>query len=241
MRNTATSMLPYASRLRRIDGCFPYNFVQALKTKGIYDNSIVVLTADHGDSLGEQGRWGHAYTIFPEIMRVPLIIHLPKGWSEKYQSNPEALAFNSDVTPSLYYLLGHRPIQNSELLGKPLFTERREELNAYKHENYLVSSSYAAVYGVLSNEGRFLYTADAVNLKESWFDLSEAQPMARSVTSSMRVTYEKMIREKIELIELSCTNSRRSNRWQGTRAKRQVPLRSSVPNLSHRRSKCVET
>jgi len=190
---------PYASRLRRMDGCFG-GFIQTLKTQGIYDNSVIVLTADHGDSLGEQGRWGHAYTIFPEILRVPLIVHLPKRWQQKYQSDPDALSFNSDITPSLYYLLGHRPIQNSELLGKPLFAEHREELYAYRHDNYLVSSSYAAVYGILSGEGRFLYTADAVNLKESWFDLSEAQPSARSATSSMRVTYEKMICEKIELI-----------------------------------------
>jgi arylsulfatase A-like enzyme len=190
---------PYASRLHRIDGCFG-QFIQGLKTRGIYDNSFIVLTADHGDSLGEQGRWGHAYTIFPEIMRIPLLIHLPKQWREKYQSDPSALAFNSDVTPSLYYLLGHRPIQNSELLGKPLFAEHREELNAYKHENFLVASSYAAVYGILSGEGRFLYTSDAVNLKDSWFDLSDDKPLARSVTSSMRITYEKMIREKIELI-----------------------------------------
>jgi hypothetical protein len=190
---------PYASRLRRLDGCFG-GFIQTLKTQGLYDNSVVVLTADHGDSLGEQGRWGHAYTIFPEIMRVPMIVHLPVAWKQKYQSNPDALAFNSDITPSLYYLLGHRPIQNSELLGKPLFTEHREELNSYKHENFLVASSYAAVYGILSGEGRFLYTADAVNLKESWFDMSETQPSARYVTTSMRVMYEKMIREKIGLI-----------------------------------------
>jgi arylsulfatase A-like enzyme len=190
---------PYASRLRRIDGCFG-EFIQTLKTRGLYDNSFIALTADHGDSLGEQGRWGHAYTIFPEIMRVPLIIHLPVKWQQKYKSDPDMLAFNSDNTPSLFYMLGHRPIQNNELLGKPLFAEHREELNGYHHDNYLVSSSYAAVYGILSGEGRFLYTADAVNLKDSWFDLSDAEPSARSVTSSMRVTYEKMIREKIELI-----------------------------------------
>ena len=91
-------------------------------------------------------------------------------------------------------------MENSELLGKPLFAEKKEELFAFRHDNYLVSSSYAAVYGILSGEGRYLYTADAVNLKDSWFDLNEAQPAARAVTSSMRATYEKMIREKIELI-----------------------------------------
>jgi arylsulfatase A-like enzyme len=190
---------PYASRLRRLDGCFG-GFIQTLKTRGLYDSSFVVLTADHGDSLGEQGRWGHAYTIFPEIMKIPLIVHLPKAWQQKYQSSPDLLAFNSDITPSLYYLLGHRPVEKNELFGKPMFAEHREDLNAYKQENYLVSSSYAAVYGILSGEGRFLYTADAVNLKDSWFDLSDEEPLARAVTSSMRVTYEKMIRTKIELI-----------------------------------------
>jgi arylsulfatase A-like enzyme len=158
------------------------------------------LTADHGDSLGEQGRWGHAYTIFPEILRIPLIVHLPKAWQQKYVANPDLLAFNTDITPSLYYMLGHRPIQNNELFGKPLFAEHREELFAYKHDDYLVSSSYAAVYGILSGEGRYLYTADAVNLKDSWFDLSEEKPSARAVTSSMRISYEKLIREKIKLI-----------------------------------------
>ena len=190
---------PYASRIRRLDGCFG-GFIEKLKARGLYDNSVVVLTADHGDSLGEQGRWGHAYTIFPEILRIPLLMHLPKAWRDKYVSLPDSLAFNSDITPSLYYMLGHRPMQNSELLGKPLFTEKKEELFAFRHDNYLVSSSYAAVYGILSGEGRYLYTADAVNLKDSWFDLNEAQPAARAVTSSMRATYEKMIREKIELI-----------------------------------------
>lgn len=190
---------PYASRVRRLDGCFG-GFIDKLKARGLYDNSMIVLTADHGDSLGEQGRWGHAYTIFPEILRVPLLIHLPKTWREKYQATPDALAFNTDITPSLYYMLGHRPLQKSELLGKPLFAEKREELFSYRQDNYLVSSSYAAVYGILSGEGRYLYTADAVNLKDSWFDLSEDQPSARAVTTSMRATYEKMIRGKIELI-----------------------------------------
>jgi membrane-anchored protein YejM (alkaline phosphatase superfamily) len=59
---------PYASRLRRIDTCCG-EFIADLKARGLFDRSIVILTADHGDSLGEQGRMGHAYTIFPEILQ----------------------------------------------------------------------------------------------------------------------------------------------------------------------------
>src|SRR5262249_56143979 len=67
---------PYASRVRRIDACFGH-FVKFLKDHGLYETSIVVFTADHGDSLGEQGRWGHAYALVPGIVPIPPIVHLP--------------------------------------------------------------------------------------------------------------------------------------------------------------------
>ena len=46
----------YASRLQTIDGCIG-RFVDTLKKDGIYDDSVIVVTSDHGDSLGEMGRW----------------------------------------------------------------------------------------------------------------------------------------------------------------------------------------
>ncbi len=197
--NYGTFYAPYASRLKRLDGCFG-DFIQKLKNRGIYDSSIVVLTADHGDSLGEEGRWGHAYTIFPEILRVPLIIHLPASMRDRYVTRPEALSFNSDLSPTIHYLLGKRPIVKGEMYGRPLFTEKIDEQNAYKRDHYLVSSSYAAVHGILSGDGRFLYTSDAVNFKESWFDMTETAPSAHRATSSMKLEYQKLIREKIGIV-----------------------------------------
>ena len=67
---------PYAARVRQIDACFG-ELVDTLKRLHLYDNSIIVLTSDHGDSLGEGQRWGHGFTAFPEVLRIPLIIHLP--------------------------------------------------------------------------------------------------------------------------------------------------------------------
>ena len=66
---------PYASRLQRVDACFG-KFIEYLEAQGLYDYSVVVFTADHGDLLGEEGRWGHAYNLNPEVTRIPLIIHL---------------------------------------------------------------------------------------------------------------------------------------------------------------------
>jgi hypothetical protein len=69
---------PVASRVRRLDQCLGA-FIDDLKTKGLYERSVIVLTSDHGDSLGDEGRIGHAYSLHPEIVRVPLIVHVPPG------------------------------------------------------------------------------------------------------------------------------------------------------------------
>jgi arylsulfatase A-like enzyme len=187
---------PYASRMRKIDGCFG-NFVASLKKLGLYDNSIVILTADHGDSLGEQGRWGHAYTIYPEILRIPLIIHLPPAIRQKLYAAPNAIAFSTDITPSLYYILGHKPAVNNEMFGHPLFTERAGEQVPYHRDSYLVASSYGAAYGILSGDGKSLFVSDAVNYKDYWFDLTTDDSGGSSVNGSTKAKFQAKIRERI--------------------------------------------
>ena len=48
-----------------------------LEEAGLAEKTILILTADHGEMLGEHGKWGHIYPLFEELMRVPLIIRVP--------------------------------------------------------------------------------------------------------------------------------------------------------------------
>ena len=187
---------PYASRLKRMDAAFG-GFIQFLKARGLYDHSIIVLTADHGDSLGEDGRWGHAYTLFPEIVRIPLIVHLPETLRAKVAADPAGLAFSTDITPSLYYLLGHRPVQKNELFGSPLFTETAAERPRDPRAAYLLASSYAAVYGMLSDEGRKLYVADGVNYRDHLFDLTPHGDSAAPLNAQFESEENERIRQQI--------------------------------------------
>ncbi|MFI5344897.1 MAG: sulfatase-like hydrolase/transferase [Elusimicrobiota bacterium] len=163
---------PYASRVARIDACFG-RFVEDLKKRGIYDDSVVVLTSDHGDSLGEDGRWGHAYTLFPEILRVPLIIRAPKRLLEGRYWDADAAAFLTDVTPTLYALLGREPDAEGEPFGRPLFERDRETFVRRTRTERPVVSSYGPVYGLLRGNGRELYLADGVNYSTYLFDLEK--------------------------------------------------------------------
>src|SRR5262249_35258029 len=97
---------PYAARVHQIDACFG-DLLDDLKRTRLYDDSIIVVMADHGDSLGEGLRWGHGYAIVPEVLRIPLLIHLPAAVRDRFTTDVTAVSFGSDVTPSLYALLGY--------------------------------------------------------------------------------------------------------------------------------------
>jgi len=156
--------------LRRMDAAFG-KFLRFLRQRDLYDNSIIILTADHGDAYGEFGRYGHSDFLFPEVIRIPLIVHLPPQMRQQVVWDTQQVAFNTDITPSLYYLLGHRPILNNELFGRPLFTETQEEQSQYLRSTYLLVSSYAPVYAVLGKNGKSLFIADAVNRRNYFYDL----------------------------------------------------------------------
>lgn len=53
-------------------------FWQFLKDRGIFSRSLIVLTADHGESLGDHGESTHGYFIYQSTLRVPLIIRWPE-------------------------------------------------------------------------------------------------------------------------------------------------------------------
>ncbi len=189
------------SELRKMDAAFG-EFVSFLKQRGLYDNSIIILTADHGDCYGEFGRYGHSDFLVPQVIRIPLIIHLPAQLREKLVWDPHRVAFTTDITPSLYYLLGHRPILNNEMYGRPIFTESQQEQRAYERSHYLLASSYAPVYAMLGSEGQSLFIVDAVNSRNYYYNLL-ADPLGahNHVTVQVRNENEALIRQQLGLID----------------------------------------
>lgn len=190
---------PYASRIKALDKCFAA-FIDFLKSSGLYENSIVILTSDHGDSLGEHGLWGHAYNVTPEVVRVPLIIHLP-GSMQSLSIDQATPAFLTDITPSLYYLLGHKPVEQNEIFGRPLFTITPDEMQRDPRSSYVVASSYGPVYGLLENDGHSLYVADAVEYTDhlyQWQD--DGAPGSGVLTPEIRTNRQQKIRDAVNAI-----------------------------------------
>jgi hypothetical protein len=188
-----------ASSVRRVDACVG-SFISFLKREGLYDNSIIVITADHGDSLGEEGRWGHAYFIYPEVMRVPLIVHVPSRIRAAVHTDHSAVVFSTDIAPSLYALLGYEPQSPGSLVGQSFFVRDQAEASRRRSGSFLVASSYGAVYGMLRDNGRQLYVVDAVDGSDYAFDLSNGNGVKVTVTRATTEANRALIREQLDAL-----------------------------------------
>jgi hypothetical protein len=190
----------YASRVRRMDKCFG-EFLDDVKARGLYERSIIIVAADHGDSLGEQGRMGHAYTIFPEIVQIPLIVHLPSDLAASFHADTSAPAFTTDLTPTLYSLLGHEPLQPAPFFGRPLFRRKPAPVLPRSSDPEIVASSYGSVYGALLDDARRLYVIDGIALREYSYELDgTGAGRAVAVTNEDRVRSQRAIRATVERI-----------------------------------------
>ena len=81
--------------------------LDALRELGIYDAAWIVVTADHGDVIGEHGTAGHGRYLWEEEIRVPMIVKRPKQGSGSSEGSVDDTPFQlNDVAPLLLRELG---------------------------------------------------------------------------------------------------------------------------------------
>ncbi len=75
-----------------------------LRTRGRYQNSLIVFLSDHGEAFREHGAWQHGNALFEEELAIPLLIRLPdgRGWGLRVASPAGPI----DVLPTLLDALG---------------------------------------------------------------------------------------------------------------------------------------
>lgn len=177
-------------------------FFAYLKSHGLYDNSIIVFASDHGEALGDFGREGHSSMIFPEVMRVPLFIHLPERMRKQFVfDNSHSLAALTDITPTLYYLLGHRPLTANPLFGHSLFAKNVDEFHGRERSELFMASDSRAAYGLLSDNGKFLYTTYDSPTQSFLFDLQQDPSATNNIlTDSARSQYQDRVLDYLQQI-----------------------------------------
>ena len=79
------------------------NLMTALEAAGALDNTVVVLTADHGEHLGEHHMFDHQFSVYQELLYVPLVVHYPPRFRP---GRDDGRVSTYDLFPTLLDLAG---------------------------------------------------------------------------------------------------------------------------------------
>ena len=155
----------YDEKLRRADAQFA-EFLAAFRAMGLMEKTVFVVTADHGTELHEHGRFDHGFTLYDELLRVPLIVSVPNTTGRVIPDRVSSI----DVTPTLLDLIGAKvpdavkkqlrgksllPALAGEPVTRPLFSETDYREYTYKRA-VITPDGWKLIY-TLETQGRELF------------------------------------------------------------------------------------
>ena len=76
--------------------------LEKLKKLGLYDSTLIIVTGDHGEMLGEHGELNHGFFVYEGALRVPLVFRVPHTAARQVEE-PASLV---DILPTVASLLG---------------------------------------------------------------------------------------------------------------------------------------
>ncbi|MDX1644346.1 MAG: sulfatase-like hydrolase/transferase [Thermoanaerobaculia bacterium] len=117
------------------------SLLEGLEARGLYDGSLVVLTSDHGEGLGEHGERDHGVFVYRESLQVPLIVKLPR--SRRAGRRVERPVQLVDVVPTILRRIGAPLDADSTGPGTSLLADDAGDRLIYA-ESYLPRLYYGA-------------------------------------------------------------------------------------------------
>ena len=183
------------SALLEVDKDFVGQVVNTLKKEGVYDKTMIIVIADHGNEYKEHGHMGHGGFLYDEDLRIPMIFHIP-GLSPGIKI--DSIVESVDILPTICDLLGI-PIP-SQAQGVSL---RRlwEHPGLEGEERYTLSQSIGTDFvAIRTSRWKLIMDSKGLELKEL-YDLKKDPGELHNVIGSNPQVAQKLSKEYISKIE----------------------------------------
>jgi len=146
------------------------DFIEELKSMGLYDNTIVVLTSDHGEQFNEHGIiTKHGLSLYNEVLHIPLIVRAP-GLKSSVETH---LVTSLDIAPTLLHMLGIDSPDSFE--GRPLFVP--DEVPIISEAD----SDTTAPFAVQTSEWKYYFDVKGYEWKEYYSQKGKDQNIAEFI------------------------------------------------------------
>jgi arylsulfatase A-like enzyme/Tfp pilus assembly protein PilF len=148
----------YAGEIAYTDQCVG-QIIKKLKQLRLYNSTLIIITSDHGEMLGEHGELTHDYFIYQSAIKVPLIFRLP---GQRKSKRIEGLVGIVDIVPTVCSLLGIEP--PNQLKGQDIsgcFSRKNKtEKERYIYCESLTPTKYnaSALFGVVTDSWKYIQT-----------------------------------------------------------------------------------
>ncbi|SFV66670.1 Predicted hydrolase [hydrothermal vent metagenome] len=132
--------------------------IAKLKEKGLYNNSLIIYTSDHGQEFYEYGSFGHNSSFSKGQTVTPMIIKLPDNLKDKIElpsKFPNILTSHSDIAPTLLKLIGLENNSSDYSNGKNIFDksfDREFVFCANWNHNAIIDNNYTYLFSNLPNK-----------------------------------------------------------------------------------------
>lgn len=145
---------PYSGEVAYVDAQLGRVWA-ALQAKGLLDDTCIVISGDHGESLGEHGEYEHGYFAYNSTLHVPLIVCAP-GVKARIDNTYVSLV---DVFPTVCDLIGlPRPgqLQGASLLPLLQGKSRPERPIYFEARMAYHSKGWAPLQGIIDRHDKFI-------------------------------------------------------------------------------------
>jgi len=169
-----------------------------LKAKDLYRNTLIVLSGDHGESLGEHGEKTHGFFIYNATLHVPVIIHLPQDRAAK--TVPEIVSL-ADLMPTILAALKIEvpsQVQGRSLLAA-LGVKKEENSRSLYAETFLprLHFNWSELRSVETDHYQFINAPkpELYDLSKDPGEIVNLYPEKKAVAEEMHARLDKLIRD----------------------------------------------
>lgn len=124
-------------------------------------NTLLIITSDHGESLGEHGLWTHGNSLYEEQLHVPLIMRLPSV-IPKARVVDNRLASLVDLMPTILDVVGAPPVQGVQGQSlRPVWEGRSDDVQRAVFAELRPDAGWRRINPDLGRGLRMIRTIDA--------------------------------------------------------------------------------
>ncbi len=183
---------PYDGEIAYVDSQVK-RLVGALDELGVRKRTLVVFTADHGESLSEHGERTHALLIYDATQLVPLIFSAPAPFPKNRIVNHQAGTV--DIVPTILSLVGVSVPQGMDgvsLTAKPPSSPRPIYIETLYTR---LTHNWAPLLGIRRNDFKFIHapTPEVYDLKADPRELNNLYESKRALATEMFATLKEML------------------------------------------------